>query len=67
MVVFATDLTAWCGRAGNVAVKWASRAVSPYPEFDEGAATDTATSATTQPANSSIPATIGHRASLGRV
>src|SRR5215467_767513 len=66
-VAVPTALAARCGRTGNVAVKWASLAVSTYPELDEDTAAGTATSAAIQPANSRIPTTIGQRASLGGV
>src|SRR5215470_8105233 len=65
-VVVPTALAARCGRAGNVAVKWASLTVSTYPELGEDTAAST-TSAAIQPANSRMPTAIGQRTSLGGV
>jgi hypothetical protein len=58
------------GLRGNVAVKWASPAVSRYPEAGCGEGVETACSpavAAIHPATSTIPATIGQRAIRGRV
>src|SRR5258705_1331239 len=56
------------GLRGNVAVKWASLAVSRYPEAGRGEGGETACSpavAAIHPATSTIPATIGQPAIRG--
>src|SRR6266702_464461 len=58
------------GLRGNVAAKWASPAVSRYPEAGLGEGVETACSpavAAIHPATSTIPATIGQRAVRGRI
>jgi hypothetical protein len=69
-VMVPTVFAVRCGLPGNVAVKWASLAVSTYAEAEPGedvGAARNATAAAIQPANSKIPTTIGQRISLGGV